>query len=260
MAGRKPPDRRKFRPPPRLNAGAATTKLVLLYGLHTVRAALESPRRTAIRLLGTREALAELGDSRGLGPEVVARDALDRLLPPGAVHQGVILEAEPLPEPDLDEVMALAPAQAVILVLDRANDPHNVGAVLRSAAAFGAAAVVLPRDHAPAITGALAKAASGALEIVPLVVVTNLARALDALKDQRFWCVGLTEDAEQPLAAIDLKGRVALVVGAEGGGLRRLTREGCDFLARLPTGGPVSALNMSNAAAIALYECARQRA
>jgi 23S rRNA (guanosine2251-2'-O)-methyltransferase len=203
--------------------------------------------------------VAELGEIANLSPEIVPREALDRLLPPGAVHQGLILEAEPLPESDLDEVLALAPAPSTLVVLDRANDPHNVGAVLRSAAAFGASAVVLPRDHAPAITGALAKSASGALEVVPLVIVTNLARALDAMKEARFWCVGLTEDAEQTLAQIDLKGRVALIVGAEGGGLRRLTREGCDFLARLPTGGPVSALNMSNAAAIALYECARQR-
>lgn len=231
-----------------------------LFGLHTVKAALANPRRHCLRLVATREALAELPQpSHGLQAEILGREEIDRLLPPGAVHQGVALRAEPLPERDLTSILASAGPDAIFMVLDRANDPHNVGAVLRSAAAFGAAAVVLPRDHAPSVTGTLAKAASGALELVPLVMVTNLARALDEMKEANVWCVGLAGEADRPLEAIDLKGRVALLVGAEGAGLRRLTREACDFLARLPTGGPVADLNMSNAAAIALYEATRQR-
>ncbi|MFO0996830.1 MAG: 23S rRNA (guanosine(2251)-2'-O)-methyltransferase RlmB [Alphaproteobacteria bacterium] len=231
-----------------------------LYGVHPVRAALANPRRRRLRLLATREAVHHLGS--GNGPphppaEIVDRATIDRLLP-HTVHQGLALEALPLEEPSLEEV--LAGPGSLLLVLDRANDPHNVGAVLRSAAAFGAAAVILPKDHAPPISGALAKAASGALEVVSLVTVTNLARALDAIKEAGYWSVGLSGEAPQTLDTIDLKGRIALIIGAEGEGLRRLTREGCDFLARLPTAGPIADVNLSNAAAIALYEAVRQRA
>jgi 23S rRNA (guanosine2251-2'-O)-methyltransferase len=195
-------------------------------------------------------------------PEVLDRAALDRALPQGAVHQGIAVLAEPLPEPDLDEVLdrlSDAPS-AAILLLDQVTDPQNVGAVLRSAAAFAAAAVVTPRHHAPPMTGALAKAASGAAEHVALVRVGNLAQAIERLKGSRFWCVALAGDAAQDLAEIDLTGRVALALGAEGPGLRRLTRERCDLSARLPTRGPIADINVSNAAAVALYECARQRA
>ncbi|MCX7354188.1 MAG: 23S rRNA (guanosine(2251)-2'-O)-methyltransferase RlmB [Alphaproteobacteria bacterium] len=213
-----------------------------------------------MRLVVTRDTLAELAPPPGAPqPEIMGREEIDRLLPPGVVHQGIGLRAEPLPEQDLTSLLAASGPDAIFVILDRANDPHNVGAVLRSAAAFGAMAVILPRDHAPSVTGTLAKAASGALELVPLVMVTNLARALDEMKEANVWCVGLAGEADKPLDAIDLKGRVALLVGAEGAGLRRLTREACDFLARLPTDGPVADLNMSNAAAIALYEATRQR-
>lgn len=231
-----------------------------LFGLHTVKAALANPRRHCMRLVATRDVLAELAPPPGAPQaEIMGREEIDRLLPPGTVHQGIALRAEPLPERDLTSLLRDSGPDAIFVILDRANDPHNVGAVLRSAAAFRAVAVVLPRDHAPSVTGTLAKAASGALELVPLVMVTNLARALDEMKEANVWCVGLAGDADKPLEAIDLKGRVALLVGAEGAGLRRLTREACDFLARLPTGGPVADLNMSNAAAIALYEATRQR-
>lgn len=189
-------------------------------------------------------------------PQAVERDALEPALPPGAVHQGIALRVEPLPEEDLAELLAAweGRSDVVVLVLDQVTDPHNVGAVLRSAAAFGAAAVVLQDRHGPPVTGTLAKTASGALDVVPLVRVVNLARALEELKAGGFWCTGLAEEGGVELAAVDLSGRCALVLGAEGGGLRRLTRETCDALARLPTVPPIGSLNVSAAAAVALYQ------
>jgi len=202
--------------------------------------------------------------SADLEVEILERARLEALLPEGAVHQGLALQAEPLPPAFLEDVIAEIPpapaaGDAVVVVLDQVSDPQNVGAILRSAAAFGARAVVLPEHGTPPSTAALAKAASGALEQVPLVRVTNLARALDKLKEAGFWCVGLEESGDRVLTELDLAGRIALVLGAEGEGLRRLTRERCDFLVRLPTRDPLASLNVSNAAAIALYEVARRR-
>lgn len=243
-----------------------------IYGRHAVRAALANPRRRIQRLLvvdpatpASREiaALAESrsGDPSGgpLRPETIDPAGLAELLPEGAVHQGVAARTFPLPSAHLEDLCKAAAAsdRCAVLVLDQVTDPHNVGAILRSAAAFGAAAVVLTDRNAPPETGALAKAASGALEVVPLVRVTNLARALDILKQAGFWCVGLAADAERTLAEAQLSGRIVLVLGSEGEGLRRLTREHCDLLVRLPTRGPIGHLNVSNAAAVALYELAR---
>ena len=239
-----------------------------LFGVHPVEAALRNPRRRPHRLLHTAEAAAhhagllQLAKARPQDAprlEATDREALARLLPPGAVHQGLALLAEPLPQVDIYEVCdGLAEAdRAALLVLDQVTDPHNVGAILRSAAAFGARAVICTERHAAAETGALAKAASGALELVPLVAVTNLARALETIKEAGVWCVGLAAEAEQTIAAADLTGRTAIVLGAEGSGLRRLTREHCDLLVRLPTQGALAHLNVSNAAAVALYELVR---
>lgn len=251
-------------PEPRAKGSAGQGPAYWLYGFHAVQAALDNPRRLLRRLLVTPEAASAIrpNPGRGLQPETVDRAALDRALPAGAVHQGVAALAEPLAEPDLDTVLdGLRDGQpATILLLDQVTDPQNVGAVLRSAAAFGAAAVLVPRHHAPPVTGVLAKAASGALEHVELVRVGNLVQALERMAESGFWSVALDGEAENELAAIDLSGRIVLALGAEGAGLRRLTRERCDHAARLPTGGPIAHLNVSNAAAVALYECARQRA
>ena len=197
------------------------------------------------------------------GVEIVERRALEKLLPNGAVHQGLALAAEPLPAVDFESILATAATPnmpQIVVALDQVTDPHNVGAILRSAAAFGALAVIVPEHGAPSVTGTLAKAASGALEEVPLLRVTNLSRALEKLKDSGFWSLGLDEAAEQTIAALDLPARVALVLGAEGSGLRRLTREHCDFLARLPTRSAMASLNVSNAAAVALYALSQRPA
>jgi 23S rRNA (guanosine2251-2'-O)-methyltransferase len=245
-----------------------------IYGRHAVATALANPqrrwRRLAVIAAHAAEAAAlvaeagaeRLGAKEGAADPVEVLDpgALDLLLPEGAVHQGWALQVEPLDPADLDDVLRAAEVssgRAVIVMLDQVSDPHNVGAVLRSAAAFGAAAVIVAEHGAPPATATLAKAASGALDIVPLVRVVNLARALERLKEAGFWSCGLDEGAPEPLSSLDLGPRVVLVLGSEGGGLRRLVREHCDYLARLPTRPELPSLNVSNAAAVALYELAR---
>jgi 23S rRNA (guanosine2251-2'-O)-methyltransferase len=195
------------------------------------------------------------------GPEIVERQDIERMLPAGAVHQNLALLVGPLPETAIEDLCREAEnlEKATIVVLDQAVDPQNIGAILRSAAAFGAQAVILPSRHSPSATPALAKAASGALEAVPLVQVTNLARALDLLKKAGFWCIGFDMDAPITLAEADLGGKAALVLGAEGEGLRRLTRETCDLLVRIPLSDAMESLNLSVTAAIALYETKRAR-
>jgi 23S rRNA (guanosine2251-2'-O)-methyltransferase len=235
-----------------------------LYGRHAVEAALANPARHCRRLVALRETAAEaealLRGARARRPragvEVIERRALEKMLPHGAVHQGLALVAEPLAAGDLDTLLATAPTPGMtqtVVALDQVTDPHNVGAILRSAAAFGTLAVIVPEHGAPSITGALAKAASGALERVPLLRVANLARALEKLKAAGFWSLGLDEHAERTIAELDLPERIVVVLGAEGPGLRRLTRENCDFLARLPTRSAMASLNVSNAAAVTLY-------
>jgi 23S rRNA (guanosine2251-2'-O)-methyltransferase len=242
-----------------------------IYGRHAVAAVLANPARRCRRVVALSELAAELqpllGEARAdlpaTAPEFLDRRALAQLLPEGAVHQGIAVAADPLPRRELDALVADLPADSaphIVVLLDQVSDPHNIGAVLRSAAAFAALAVVVPEHGAPPVTGVLAKAASGALEAVALVRAVNLVRALERLKAAGFWCVGLAADAEQSLPALALPERIALVLGAEGGGLRRLTREKCDFLARLPTRGAMASLNVSNAAAVALYELTRSRA
>ncbi|MGH7092589.1 MAG: 23S rRNA (guanosine(2251)-2'-O)-methyltransferase RlmB, partial [Stellaceae bacterium] len=229
------------------NPARSWRRLAVVIGQETEAASLIAAARA--RRLGDGEPLA-----------VLDRPALAALLPANAVHQGWALDAEPLPQPELNAVLDRLPAEgrAVIVLLDQVSDPHNVGAILRTAAAFGAVAVVVAAHGAPPPTATLAKAASGALEMVPLVRVVNLARTLDRLKEDGFWCCGLDAAGTAEFAALDLGPRVALVLGAEGGGIRRLVREHCDCLARLPTRPALPSLNVSNAAAVALYELARR--
>ncbi len=233
-----------------------------LYGTHAVLAAIANPRRRCHRLLVTAQARHHLeGRPAGATPaaqECERRD-IERVLPAGAVHQGLATLADPLPEVAIEDVLDAVAGRpdSVVVILDQATDPQNIGAVLRSAAAFGAEAVVMPTRHAPETTAVLAKAASGALETVPLVRVTNLSRAMAQLKDAGLWCVGFDAGAAATLAEAGLSGRLALVMGAEGTGLRRLTRESCDLLVRVPLTPAVESLNLSVAAAIALYEVAR---
>ncbi|MFM8678541.1 MAG: 23S rRNA (guanosine(2251)-2'-O)-methyltransferase RlmB [Alphaproteobacteria bacterium] len=243
-----------------------------IYGTHAALAAIANPARRVRRILVGREqaeaiapALAAAIAARGgdaPSAEHVAREDIERALPRGSVHQGLAVQASDVEPIDVDDLLRLidgAPA-ACILALDQVTDPHNVGAILRSAAAFGVAAVILPERHAPAASAVMAKAASGAMERVPLVRVVNLARALDQLKAANVWCVGLAGDAPQAIGQADLTGRIALVLGSEGEGLRRLTRERCDMLVRIPMAREaVESLNVSNAAAVALYEIARRR-
>jgi len=236
-----------------------------LYGRHPVMAALANPQRHCRRLLAAEAPEAKLealARERGLTLERARREQIVALVPGGAPHQGLALLAEPLPGLALETACAGPAARAPVLVLDQVTDPHNVGAILRSAAAFGARAVVMTEAHGPPETGVLAKAASGALDLLPLVRIGNLARALDELAGLGYWRVGLSADAIETPAEARQAGRLdsplAVVLGAEGGGMRRLTAERCDFLLRLPTEPRMLSLNVSNAAAVALYELARR--
>ena len=252
----------------------------LIYGFHPVLAALGNPARRKQRLMLTKEAKKSLtneaaadsalagdaalakqadGATGGIAEalatsHVVARSEIDAALPKGAVHQGFLLQCAPLSAIDLEECCAPDGGNMPVVLLDQVSDPHNVGAILRSAAAFGARAVIIPERHSPNATGVLAKSASGALESVPLIRVTNLVRAMGQLKDMGYWLTGLDSGADMTLGNNTLKQPVALVLGAEGSGLRRLTRENCDSLAAIKLAGSMHSLNVSNAAAVALYQ------
>jgi len=236
---------------------ASHSDAVILYGWHTVKAALDNPARHIRRLYATENAarrLAADGVAPTVAPEVVRPDAIARRLGPDAVHNGLLAEADPLPSPALEDI---EPA-GIVLVLDQITDPHNVGAILRTAAGFNVAAVVTTARHSPEATGVLAKAASGALEYVPIVTVQNLARALETLRERRYTLVGLDSTGDVDLADAALRTPLAMVLGAEGKGLRQLTRTTCDQVARLDLPGRIKSLNVSNATALALYIATRQ--
>jgi len=238
---------------------------VWIHGMHPAIAALRNPVRKILRVVGTAETVAKLRSD----PEIPAalltnahttgRVEIDNLVGAGAVHQGLAVLARPLSS-SLADVLDRVEAtdRACIVVLDQVTDPHNVGAVLRSAAAFGAVAVLAPDRRAPDESGVMAKSASGALEIIPYIKNINLVRTLEQLKEHRFWLVGLDVAAPKNLADVDLEGRIVLVMGAEGEGLRRLVRETCDHMAKLPMTAAMESLNVSNATVVALYEWTRQ--
>jgi 23S rRNA (guanosine2251-2'-O)-methyltransferase len=224
-----------------------------LWGKHAVAAALDNPERKVLRAWATREAVAFMQFPKDVAVTLAEAPDLGRLVPHDAPHQGVVIEVEPLEEVWLDGLISAPSERAVLLVLDQITDPHNVGAILRSAAAFGAVGIVTQDRHSPPESGVVAKAASGALERVPWARVVNLARALEEIAEAGFWRIGLTGDAETELKDALGPARVALVLGAEGPGLRPNTREHCDALAKLPISDAVESLNVSNAAAVALY-------
>ena len=224
-----------------------------LWGKHAVAAALDNPDRKLLRAWATREAAAFMQFPKDVLVTLADVADLGRLVPNDAPHQGVVIEVEPLEEQWLGDLLSGAPERAVLLVLDQVTDPHNVGAILRSAAAFGAVGIVTQDRHSPPESGVVAKAASGALERMPWARVVNLARALEEIGEAGFWRIGLAGDADSDLREALGPARVALVLGAEGPGLRPNTREHCDALARLPIGDAVESLNVSNAAAVSLY-------
>ena len=233
--------------------GHGTASRPRFWGKHAVAAALDNPDRKVLRAWATRDAVAFMNFPRDVAVTMADVADLGRLVPNDAPHQGVVIEVEPLEEVWLDDILTSAAERAVVLVLDQVTDPHNVGAILRSAAAFGVAGIVTQDRHSPPESGVVAKSASGALERVPWARVVNLARALEEIGEAGFWRIGLAGDVETTLADALGPQRVALVLGAEGPGLRPNTRDHCDALARLPISDAVESLNVSNATAVALY-------
>jgi len=225
--------------------------VVRIYGYHSVTAALAAPRRKLIRLYATSAAAEKLATeiaARDVELRIVSAEDVAQRLPREAVHQGVLLEARPLEPIDISEL----PAKGLVVVLDQVTDPHNVGAILRTSAAFAVDALITTERHSPEFSGALAKSASGGLEHVPICTVTNLARAMEELGDLGYFRIGLDSDAPASLSTLTISRPVALVLGAEDKGLRRLTRERCDVMARLDLPGAIRSLNVSNACAISL--------
>jgi 23S rRNA (guanosine2251-2'-O)-methyltransferase len=231
-----------------------------IYGIHASIAALSNPDRHVNSILTTKHSsdfVINLNNPSLPPHQIIDRNQLDSILPPDSVHQGIAIQCDHLPSPHLEDVITNQNKNSALIILDQANDPRNIGSVLRSAAAFNATAVIVPDRGTPEISGSMAKAAAGAIEQVPIVRVKNLARSLRIIKNAGYWCVGLDGRATQTLAEFKLSGKVAIVMGAEGHGLRQLTSETCDYLAKIPISGKMESLNLSIAASIALYELNR---
>jgi 23S rRNA (guanosine2251-2'-O)-methyltransferase len=252
------PHRRPAAPGP----AHADDGIVRLYGIHPIEAALNNPNRRIGRLLATDNAARRLAApiaARAVVAEPTTPRDLDRLLGADTVHQGALLETEPLPEPELAELAEAAHRGGPLVVLDQVTDPHNAGAVIRSAAVFGASGLVMTRRHSPPLNGTLAKSASGALEVIPIAMVQNLARAMAELRAQGVRLIGLDADGGTLVDDEPFTGATGIVLGAEGKGLRQLTKETCDVVCRIATPGPIDSLNVSNAAAVTLHLAAMRR-
>ncbi len=243
--------------------GKPTLK-VDLFGVHAVTEAWANPKRHVHELYITDKALdgfdkaLKLAHDRGLkrpAPQIIDKSALDSATPTGSVHQGIGLNCQPLEEIDIHDIARMEEAKdrSVLVMLDQVTDPHNVGAIIRSACVFGAGGMIMQRKHAPELRGTLAKTACGGVEHLPVAYETNLTRSIEALQEAGYFAVGLAEEGEASLASFKTHDKLLLVLGAEGDGLRRLVREQCDSLVALPTAGALSSLNVSNAAAVALY-------
>ena len=239
----------------RSGSGMGPNGQVWLYGIHTVKAALSNPNRKKYHLL-INESSPDLLTSNNdeIKTEFVPRQKIDSILSSDAVHQGIALLVAPLKYEPLDAICQSSGQNTVVVILDQITDPRNIGAILRSASAFNVACVVIPNKYTPQMTATLAKSASGALDQIPIVNSTNISRTIDTLKKSDFWVVGLDSGSKQNFSETNINGKIALVLGAEGSGLRRLTREKCDFLVNIPINPRIGSLNVSTSAAIAFYE------
>ena len=231
---------------------------ILLYGRHPIELALKNKRRQILELYYTSLTALSIPDT--IKSRCVDKPFLDSLVGRDTLHQGLVARCAPLTQPSVSDLIKSLKENetATVVILDQVTDPHNIGAILRSGIAFDAAAVIVPEAGAPDENGTLAKSASGALELIPFIRVPNLARAMDALKDAGFWCIGLDGYAEQSITGTKLPNRCAFIMGSEGDGMRRLTRESCDYCVKLPMNPAIESLNVSNAAALTLYEFRRQ--
>lgn len=226
-------------------------KNIFLYGRHACLAALANNRRQIIKLYITKNFNSAELPKLNITPQLINSADIGKYIPDSAVHQGIIVETTPLPDPGIAYIEKKG---GIIIILDQVTDPQNIGAILRTAAAFSVTAIVIPKDNAPEESAALAKAASGALEIVPIIRVTNLVRAIEELKKHQYWFIGMDGATDTNIGDIkDISRNTALVMGAEGKGLRRLTADSCDYIAKIPISSDVESLNVSNAAAIGLY-------
>ena len=235
-------------------------KDIFLFGRHPIELALKNKRRTIMELYYTKDALTGLILPSTIKAKCVDKPFLDSLVGKDTIHQGLVARVAPLNQPTLEELLKKLKDKetALIMILDQITDPHNVGAILRSSVAFDADAVLIPETEAAPETGTLAKSASGALELIPLIRVPNLSRVMEKLKKEDFWCIGLDGYAKDSIAQAKLPKRCAFVMGSEGDGMRRLTQENCDYSVKLPMNPIIESLNVSNAAALTLYEFRRQ--
>lgn len=229
-----------------------------LYGIHACHFAAQNPERDIVQIcVNSPQVLGKIGLTEKTAPvkvQVVEKRWFEQAFSPDAVHQGLAMQVKPLPESHLEDLDAVDSKNQIVIVLDQVSDPHNVGAILRSAAVFGATALIMTDRNAPAESAVLAKSACGALELVPIIRTSNLSQAMTHLKKIGFWCYGFAESGDQTIHQVDFSGKIALVMGAEGDGMRRLTKEHCDFTIRFETSAAFSTLNVSNAAAIALHQ------